>query len=211
MKVPPTELKKAWTKRNQEVVKKLKKKPITVMLDIYPMTKGEDAEEPTTQKPKKEMIYIPIRPGEEFFEPFATNPTKNIALNLMPPNQRRIVAGPNKNRMIMKLNLYPRNREMKRKRGGIYNPHTDTRIGEVIYPKKQTADRRTFGLFSHFKKKLFHHNDCDLIGHNPYGKPISAKWKDEDGDWVHAKYVALKEWDDDGGWGWFKKHKDWDE
>ena len=197
-----------WTKEIQEnqEIKKPKKKPITVMLDIYPMSKTEEPEMPTTEKPRKEMIYIPIKPGEEFFEPFATVPTRNVPFKLMPPNQRRLVpvAGPKGGRMIMKLNLYPKSREMK-KRGGFYNPQTDTRIGEVIYPQNQVADRRTFGFFSKLKKKFHHHHDdCNIIGHNPHGKPITAKWKDDNGDWVHAKYVALKEWDDYDDWKWGK-------
>lgn len=96
---------------------------------------------------------------------------------MLPPRQR-------KSRMFMKLNLFPKARAAQKR---TWNQQSDY---EDDYEEDEDEEEEDDD------EEQEEHSCNGIVGHNPYGKPITAKWKTKNGEWVHAKYVALNQWDD---------------
>jgi len=155
-----------YSSRNDKNIQSQEKKPFTVMLDIYPMEK----QEPATTKQPRPAIFVPIRPGQEYFRP-----NTHVFKGQLKRKKKN-------GRMLMKLNLYPRGKKK----------HSQRRTWGILGAKQENDDDD-----SDYSEEPEEMSGCKgIIGHNPYGKPITTSWREPNGETVHAKFVSLQQWDD---------------
>ncbi|KAK6620573.1 hypothetical protein RUM43_010865 [Polyplax serrata] len=141
-----------WTKASHPPVS-IKKKPLTLLMDIYPMKEHDESRVTIGQQkkfhykknPRGNILYIPIKSKAGF--------TESMLSRLIGPRE-------NQNRMLIKLNLYPSEKK-------VYGTLDHTNEGEVYVGRKRMRyGRRTSPSVSKQQKKKIRKKQSSIACYN---------------------------------------------